>query len=548
MHVWMEGDFWPVQAFEAALIIIFFVTALLRPRLFSGSFRKLSRAVYWLAGRRKLAVALIGLLALIEGMAVTLVYRPEPKIHDEFSYLLAADTFASGRLSNPTHPMWIHFQSPHIIHRPTYASKYLPGQGGVLAAGKVFGGHPIIGVKISFAMACAAICWMLQAWLPLRWALIGGLLAVGHLGGLGYWSQSYWGGAVPVLGGALVFGSLRRILRHGRLGDALLMGTGMSILAVSRPLEGLVVSLPVAAALVVWLFGRKRPSLRLVVGRVLLPITVMLAITGWLMALYNSSVTGDPLRLPYQVYQAEYMKTPVISVDIVEMVQRQPVQILGKQIAAKSFRFWHFYLGMLFTVPLVALFRRRDRWTTFAMLTFGLLIAAFITEGWGLPHYYAPVTCLIFMLILQGFRYLRQWRWRGSPTGRLFTRLMLVGFLFSALLMRILQLQWVLEELQRPYPWNYHDRPRIQAQAEALAGRHLILVRYWPGHSHHFEWVYNGANIDGQKVVWAKELDDAQNRTLLEYFKERRIWLLEADAPVPGLVPYPNPTTTLTQG
>ena len=56
------------------------------------------------------------------------------------------------------------------------------------------------------------------------------------------------------------------------------------------------------------------------------------------------------------------------------------------------------------------------------------------------------------------------------------------------------------------------------------------------------EWVYNEADIDQAKIVWAREMDDAQNRKLLEHFSDRTVWLAEVDHQYdspPKLTPYP---------
>ena len=131
-------------------------------------------------------------------------------MHDEFSYLLATDTFAYGRLTNPTHQLSIHFESMHIIHRPTYASKYSLGQGFTQAAGQVLTGYPIVGVWLSTSLACSALCCMLMAWMPSRWALIGGNLAILHPTPF-EWRQTYWSVSVAMLDDPLLLGATRRI-------------------------------------------------------------------------------------------------------------------------------------------------------------------------------------------------------------------------------------------------------------------------------------------------------------------------------------------------
>jgi len=79
------------------------------------------------------------------------------------------------------------------------------------------------------------------------------------------------------------------------------------------------------------------------------------------------------------------------------------------------------------------------------------------------------------------------------------------------------------------------------------AGRHLVFVRYKPNRLFTDEWVYNGPDIDGARVVWARDMGTVRNEELVRYFKDRHVWLLEADERPPRLLAYRDQTDGQTQ-
>jgi hypothetical protein len=98
--------------------------------------------------------------------------------------------------------------------------------------------------------------------------------------------------------------------------------------------------------------------------------------------------------------------------------------------------------------------------------------------------------------------------------------------------------------LHEHYSWCFAkegnlERARIARQLEEAPGRHLVMVRYSAAHQPYTEWVYNRADIDAAKVVWAREMDEPRNRALMQYFSSRQVWLLEPDEASPQVKPYP---------
>jgi hypothetical protein len=552
-----------ILATSAGLTILLGVIALLFPRVGESAFRRAESTLSRFAQRKTLALAILFLAVIaFRLLALPLLHIPVPGIHDEFSYLLMADTFAHGRLANPPHPMWVSFETFHVNWFPTYSSMYPPAQGLALALGQILG-HPWIGVLLSGAAMCAAILWMLQAWMPARWAFLGGALVALKFGIASYWMNSYWGGAVAATGGALVLGALARIVRRANARDALLLGLGIAILANSRPYEGLLFCAPAAAWFLWWLAGKTKskdaPRTRLV--KLFLPLCIALAVTTAFMGYYNHRLTGNALLFPHVLNTRTYHTSPLFLwqhpapemryrnqqfEDFYNGWERENYHTNRADALRvsweKIFRcgITYFWPGLLLALPAVPfLFGDRKMRLPLIAVTLGM-IGVFVVI-WSNAHYAAPLTCAIYTLIVQALRHLRTMRISTRPVGLALSRAVVLLLVLDT---GINAFRGVCD----PLLWPCEGDPSRAAIAERLqhtTGKHLIVVRYTEPHNIHDDWVYNGADIDAAKVLWARELGPEQNSQLFAYFKDRQIWLAIPDIDNTYLEHYTSPNSPL---
>jgi hypothetical protein len=489
-----------------------------------------------LARHKTLSWVGFGVFVLVVRAALLPIWPiPEPSIYDEFSYLLQADTFSHGRLTNPAHLLWHFFESTYILQQPTYASRFPPGQGLALAVGKLLFGHPWFGVWLSAGMLAAALCWALQGWLPPGWALLGAFIGL-NLCLLSYWMNSYWGGAVTAIGGALVIGAWVRIVRAKQWRYAWLFGIGAVIVILVRPFEGLLLVVPALIALGV----ADRAA------RVWLPIVITGLLGASWLAYDNYRVTGHALRLPYREYYEQYEVVPPFSIVPTSATPRTfrhfDLEARNRETYERA-RSWHlfidrpldwltllryYYGNLIWLLPVVVFVPAlwRSRRTRFAVILTAVIGAASLIEVWWYPHYGAPVLAAMLILVAQSMRYLRQWKYHGRRVGRFLVNAMPVAVFVVMIASEadVIAAHQTTDQIQARNAQNAQKKNIEQQLLKNQPGQHVIFVSYAGLPSPHEEWIYNSANVDAAPVIWALDLGQTENEKLRRYYQGRSFW------------------------
>ncbi len=290
--------------------------------------------------------------------------------------------------------------------------------------------------------------------------------------------------------------------------------------------------------------------------RAFAPALLVLIVSFAGIAYNDYRVTGDVLTLPYQAHDRQYAmasmflllplrREPVYrhaimrdfwagwNVDLWKDSHTQPVaQFLGKAYIQSNFFFGFWPIVVPLLLAPFALKTTEERVCALLCIVGLASLAPLISV---LPHYAAAFSGVFYLRFLQSLQRLSAWKKPFGPTlATAIPALYVLGLFitgrdsFSAIL------------AHRGATFGA-ARDAIDRDLANLPGGQLVLVRYRSGHNPEEEWVYNHADIDRQRVVWAREMSPADNVPFFNYFHDRHVWLAEPDANPPRLTPYSDP-------
>jgi hypothetical protein len=270
------------------------------------------------------------------------------------------------------------------------------------------------------------------------------------------------------------------------------------------------------------------------------------------MATYNAAVTGHWQQMPYMAYQASRAGAPLF-------VWQQPTRVtIPADPTMRAFMAWEdstyraarrpadrmAYLGTVVTdfvglvIPLPLLLplllvavAMRNWWVRFAAATGAWVVAGMGLSAYFNPHYAAPLVAPLLVLQAAALRWLSRLQVRRVRLGHMLAVGVVVLWFLCGIGTTVGTLLAATPASRAAVAAEW-PRQRLLI-GDTLAHRFgpgLVIVRYGPEHGSGDEWVYNAARIDASPIVWARDLGEHENRSLLDFFPGRAAWIVDVDS------------------
>lgn len=446
--------------------------------------------------------------------------------HDEASYLLQSEIFASGRWAEPAPPLPEFFEQYHVLVEPVRASKYPPGNALLLAPGAALGA-PFLG-SLGLAGIAGACVFLLPRrfagpWIGLAsWFLW--TTAPGTLRFLpGYFSQN------ATLAAWLVgWWGLSR-WRDGR-GDRwlALFAAAAAWGFVTRPFT----MLPYLAtgALAVLAAARRRR-----VGRALFLAAIPAIAILSLLPIWSRATTGSAGTDPYRLWARTYLPVDRPGFGLPDAIA--PARDLPLDMRRSAAQYVAEHAAYRPSAVPDAAVRRAGKVARDAWGGWRLPLVAFFAVGLfvaGPPAWFALGTSLLLLAAHLAYAHTPEWSvyyveagpalaWTtaaglGAVASRLGRRLRkpsaapavaAVGLVLVAIGPATADVAAARVQVAS---WSRYHRAFEDLLSRIPEDRSLVFVRYAPGHVSDMALVRNAADLDRARtwVVWDRGADDAR--------------------------------------
>lgn len=467
----------------------------------------------------------------------------EPLTAIEAANRFAAESLARGRLGvEPPGPAAF-FETRELLADPRLVSRRPIAPAAWLATGFAFGA-PLLGAWLGVGAVAAAVAWTVRGFTAARWAWVAGLGTLTLISFHHPWAQTFAGGTVPAIGGALWLGALvRRARRSTALGTAASAAAGLALLVLSQPVEGLLFA--AATGIALGTHGPTRPSIARAAA-------AGLAVALTLQASINHRITGSWTTTPHAAYEAAYSSAPRYvwqTLRIPPPIEHRHLERYDEFVAIPATRWpvpvarvWVDRLGdwlggfpgpLAAVLAALAVVASRSRWTRLAAAGVAAAGATlFVKYPWQ-PVEAAPATAALALLAVTGLRWLVLRFDAAAPRRRL---VWVLALLHLALLPlgREASPPTALVEAAR---WQ-RDLVR---ELSRRGGPHLVFVAYTDEADPRVELVYNRLPFDVQPILWARDRGGA-NAELVALHPDRRAWVATVHANGIALGPWAAPS------